>query len=59
MIINANCLDVLPNIGSYTDKQTILVTDPPFNIGYKYKTYKDKMKASEYYSMLNNVFQYF
>jgi len=26
----------------------LIVTDPPFNIGKNYKTYKDKMKKDEY-----------
>lgn len=35
----------------------IIVTDPPFNIGYKYNTYKDKMDNDEYYDMLMSVFE--
>lgn len=30
----------------------IVVTDPPFNIGYHYKTYRDRMKQNEYMDML-------
>lgn len=33
-------------------KSCIVVTDPPFNIGYHYKSYKDRMKAEEYESMI-------
>lgn len=33
----------------------IIVTDPPFNIGYKYKTYYDKMPESEYYAWLARI----
>lgn len=33
----------------------IIVTDPPFNIGYHYDTYKDKMPEDEYYSMLGGM----
>ena len=32
-----------------------IVTDPPFNIGYKYGTYKDKVKENEYYEMLKEI----
>jgi site-specific DNA-methyltransferase (adenine-specific) len=32
--------------------QPVIVTDPPFNVGYKYRTYKDKMPEAEYYEML-------
>ena len=34
---------------------SIIVTDPPFNVGYKYKTYKDKMPEKEYYAMLKHI----
>lgn len=30
----------------------VVVTDPPFNVGYHYNTYKDKMNREEYYNML-------
>ena len=33
-------------------KNVIVVSDPPFNIGYGYKKYKDRMKEDEYYEML-------
>lgn len=36
-------------------EKIITVTDPPFNIGYKYKTYKDSMKVSEYWEMLEKA----
>jgi len=41
-IINGDCLKELPNIPS--DSVDSVVTDPPFNIGKKYKTYKDQRK---------------
>ena len=53
-LICGNCLTVLPKIGGGGEK--IIVTDPPFNIGYHYKTYKDRMKENEYYEMLKTVF---
>lgn len=34
----------------------IIVTDPPFNIGYKYNEYSDKMNVQEYYEMLRDMF---
>jgi DNA modification methylase len=36
----------------------VIVTDPPFNVGYHYNTYKDKMDAEDYFEMLQSVFQY-
>lgn len=41
MIINKDCLeclDILPD-------NIIIVTDPPFNIGYHYNNYKDNLIA--------------
>lgn len=35
--------------------RTIFVTDPPFNIGYHYHSYKDKMKDSEYWQFIKSV----
>lgn len=48
-LYNGNCADILPTL-SIDNK--IIVTDPPFNIGYKYATYKDKMKEQEYLDFL-------
>lgn len=35
----------------------IIVTDPPFNIGYHYRDYKDKMNDDDYYAWLGGVFE--
>lgn len=48
-----DCRDWLKKIGG--GERKIIVTDPPFNIGFKYRTYKDRMKENEYYSMLKEV----
>lgn len=51
-LYNGDCVDVLHNI----DKEnSVIVTDPPFNIGYKYASYKDKMETNEYYDWLLSV----
>jgi len=51
-VIQGDCLEILPTIrGDF-----ILVTDPPFNIGYHYNSYNDNMGADEYYEMLGEVF---
>jgi site-specific DNA-methyltransferase (adenine-specific) len=49
-LINWDCLEEIKNID-----YDIIVTDPPFNIGYKYNSYKDKLKEEEYYNMLSNI----
>ena len=48
-LINDSCLNV------EFPKDIIIVTDPPFNIGYHYKSYKDNMKENEYYDFLATV----
>ena len=35
----------------------VVVSDPPFNIGYKYNTYKDNKSDDEYYEMLEFYFK--
>lgn len=60
-IFNANCTDV---IGSQTykditkDKEVIIVTDPPFNIGYHYHTYDDNLPEEQYYEWLGDILEY-
>lgn len=48
--------DCLGEIGKIRD-DFVIVTDPPFNIGYHYSSYNDNMGADEYYEMLGLVFQ--
>lgn len=36
---------------------SIFVTDPPFNVGYHYNEYKDRMEEVDYYDMLAMLFQ--
>ena len=58
-LINANCLDYMKSKEFQElvkTRKVVIVSDPPFNIGYHYSTYKDKMKESEYYEMLKQVF---
>jgi len=45
-IIHGDCLNVLKNIPN--EYVNLIVTDPPFNIGKNYKSYKDRMKKEEY-----------
>lgn len=39
-------------------KKYIMVSDPPFNIGYHYNEYHDKMSDSDYRQMLHEIFGY-
>lgn len=38
--------------------KVVIVTDPPFNIGYHYNSYNDKLNEEEYYEMLGNILNY-
>ncbi len=35
--------------------KTLTITDPPYNIGYKYGTHKDKLTDKEYTDMLSKI----
>lgn len=52
-LIQGNCLEIIKGIDK--SKKICIVTDPPFNVGYHYNTYKDKMDEKEYYKMLSKV----
>lgn len=51
-VIHGDCQEL---IGEVIDDKTVIVTDPPFNIGYKYNQYKDSMKESEYLEKLGRI----
>lgn len=56
-IINGNCINLLKDILEiYKDRNVVIVSDPPFNIGYKYKNYKDKMKEDDYINFMSDIF---
>lgn len=54
-LYNYNCIDVLES-DELKDKKICIVTDPPFNIKYKYNKYKDNLPEKEYYELLTKVF---
>lgn len=47
ILLNDDCQTIFHDIISQVEKP-IIVTDPPFNIGYHYNTYKDKLNEAEY-----------
>ena len=55
LLLNANCTDVFSDI-LQTHSNIIVVSDPPFNIGYHYNKYSDRMKETEYFEMLASLF---
>ena len=56
-IYNGDCREILKTIKEkYKDNNLIIVTDPPFNIGYKYNSYKDNLKEQEYLEFMKELF---
>lgn len=57
-IYNDDSQLILPEILTNIDiEKTIIVTDPPFNIGYHYNTYKDNLSEEEYFEILENILE--
>ena len=56
---NNNCLDFMKS-EQFKDliknRKVCIITDPPFNIGYHYNNYKDKMTEDKYYLFLKEIF---
>lgn len=51
-LINDNCINCMSNLGP-----GIIVTDPPFNIGYHYNSYSDNLAEEDYYNFLGDIFK--
>ncbi len=57
-LFNEDCRDVMQSeeyLQYIDNKNVIVVTDPPFNIGFRYDEYKDNMPESDYMDMLTNI----
>lgn len=54
-IYNQNSINFIQKLNLDLSK-CIFVSDPPFNIGYHYDKYRDKMSESDYYKMLSDIF---
>lgn len=60
---------MIPNVKVYncdfremlnsTPKNTIVVTDPPYNIGFKYSGYNDKLPEDKYLQMIDSLIKRF
>lgn len=53
-IIHGDSRQLIDNVVDW--KKSVIVTDPPFNIGYHYRTYRDRMSSWEYMNMLQDMF---
>jgi site-specific DNA-methyltransferase (adenine-specific) len=51
-LINDDCLNHIRNIPT----EAFIISDPPYNQGYHYNTYKDKLGQDEYAQMIREVF---
>ena len=48
-----DCLEGMKDVP--TGKNVVIVTDPPFNVGYHYNEYKDNKSEDEYYEWLDDI----
>lgn len=57
-LLNGDSFDKFKDVVAEASKigEVIIVSDPPFNIGYGYKSYHDKMEEDDYYEMLGFFF---
>ena len=56
-VYNGNFKDLLFDIiRNNADREIIVVSDPPFNIGYHYKNYKDNLSEDQYYELMAQAF---
>jgi len=49
-IYHGDCRDILPQL-----ERGLMVTDPPYNMGYHYDVYHDALEAPEYWAFLFDV----
>jgi len=54
-LYNGDCLEVMDRLIEQGVTVGAIITDPPFNIGYKYNSYKDRLKEDEYYNLLVKI----
>ncbi len=50
-IYHGDCREILPRLGVHG----LVVTDPPYNVGYHYEGYADNLSTEEYQAMLREV----
>lgn len=55
ILYHGDCDFILPQVVAEVDNP-VIVTDPPFNIGYHYNEYKDNKPEEEYYRWLSELF---
>ena len=62
-LYNEDCVTLFDRGGACISeddiKRLVLVTDPPFNVGYKYNTYKDSMPEAEYLEWIKGIVTFY
>ena len=53
-LFNADCTDAVARVVQ-TSANPVIVTDPPFNVGYRYDCYEDRKGVGEYYAWLGGI----
>lgn len=57
-LFNCGCLELMESpefLDLIKNRKVVIVTDPPFNMGYHYKTYKDNLKEDDYLEFIQKV----
>ena len=54
-IMSPDKMEAIKQTNKQTNKQTIIVTDPPFNIGYHYRSYKDNLEEAKYIELISGI----
>lgn len=49
VIYHADCRDIMPLLSG------LVVSDPPYNVGYHYETYSDNLSPEEYQELINKA----
>lgn len=57
-VINGNSFEALPVLITDGVKNPVIVTDPPYNIGYHYEGFTDKKPSGEYFSGLSFILSF-
>ena len=51
MILNKDFREIIKDLNK---ENTLIITDPPYNVGWKYDTYKDKISENEYLELFSH-----
>jgi DNA modification methylase len=51
MIYNKNFKEIIKDLDK---NKTLIITDPPYNVGWKYDSYKDNLSENEYLDLFKN-----